>query len=227
MTNLFHIDRNLTKVGYIQKHGNKYRVQCGKRKIDRHNVIVGIYDNLEEAENCLSLQRKLKTKQQFNTTLKLIDSINYSGTWKKLAKMYAINVFENDIRNKIDFEMIHHLGKKYSDARKNAKKKGRKFNITFDYILYLYWKTKGICPISKEKFQLNIENKEKWSRNFKAPSIDRKFNNKGYVFFNIEIMSWQSNRMKHDMNFKDMYRISLGWIEYIHKNKLLDKCKKV
>lgn len=75
-----------------------------------------------------------------------------------------------------------------------AKSKNREFNLTKEYIWYLFENQKGRCKYTKEKliFPINENN------NIGNISLDRIDNKRGYVIDNIQLVYKPINRMKLD-----------------------------
>ncbi len=217
---MFTIFTGQTDRGHIAKHGNKYRFAIGK-----NNRLMYSYDEKWKAENSKYLENKLFYESQMNKTIEHIESSDLSKTLKQKYISCTKRVYKKDLRKKIGKEIVMHLSEKFGDARKNSSQEGRtlrKFNITFDYVLEMYYKTNGICPLFNKPFVLNdIIIKEKYLRNYKAPSIDRWDNSKGYVYGNIKIISWNANRMKGNLSLKGLEAFCQNTLNYLNNN-----CKK-
>tara|TARA_S200002703_G_C3700538_1_gene215134 strand:- start:34 stop:720 length:687 start_codon:yes stop_codon:yes gene_type:complete len=213
---MFTIFTGQTDIGCISKHGNKYRLIIGKK-----NRRIYSYDEKWKAEDSKYFENKLLHENQMNKTIKQIQSSDLSKTLKKKYIACTKRVYKNDLRKKIGKEIVMHLSEKFGDARKNSSQKGRtlrKFNITFDYVLEMYYKTNGICPLFNKPFVLNDIVKEKYLRNYKAPSIDRWDNSKGYVYGNIKIISWNANRMKGNLSLKGLEAFCQNTLNYLNGN---------
>lgn len=78
----------------------------------------------------------------------------------------------------------------YQNAKGRAKKFGRKFNLTKEYIDSIFAEE---CPILKTKFILcDGEGRPE------SPSIDRINNDGDYTIGNVAVISWRANTIKKD-----------------------------
>ena len=213
MLNIFSCNKNIKVFGNIHKRGERYRYKQGK-----NNIIYKSFLTLKEAEQFREEQKRKIQKKEIEYHIELIKSSNFSKKWKNKSINSAKKVYQLDLLNIIDKDMLQQLVKVYGDARKrkfetHTNRKRKDFSITFYFFLIKYWETKGKCPISNKTFNLKkIDDKR-----LEAPSIDRIFNDKGYTQDNIQVMSWRCNRMKFDLSFNEIKNISKGWINYIDK----------
>ena len=214
---MFTIFTGQQSVGCISKHGNKYRLAIGKKNRRMYS-----FDEKWQAEDSKYFENKLLLRKQKEKTIDSIMSSDLSNTLKKKYIACTNRVYKKDLRKKIPTDIIMHLSEKYGDARKNSSQEGRKtkqFNITFDYVLEMYEKTNGICPLFNKSFELNESKLPKYLRNYKAPSIDRWDNSKGYVYGNIRIISWNANRMKGNLSLKGLELFCQNTLNYLQGGK--------
>ena len=214
---MFTIFTGQQSVGCISKHGNKYRLAIGKKNRKMYS-----FDERWQAEDSKYFENKLLLRKQKEKTIDSIMSSDLSNTLKKKYIACTNRVYKKDLRKKIPTDIIMHLSEKYGDARKNSSQEGRKtkqFNITFDYVLEMYEKTNGICPLFNKPFELNESKLPKYLRNYKAPSIDRWDNSKGYVYGNIRIISWNANRMKGNLSLKGLELFCQNTLNYLQGGK--------
>lgn len=214
---MFTIFTGQQSVGCISKHGNKYRLAIGKKNRKMYS-----FDERWQAEDSKYFENKLLLRKQKEKTIDSIMSSDLSNTLKKKYIACTNRVYKKDLRKKIPTDIIMHLSEKYGDARKNSSQEGRKtkqFNITFDYVLEMYEKTNGICPLFNKSFELNESKLPKYLRNYKAPSIDRWDNSKGYVYGNIRIISWNANRMKGNLSLKGLELFCQNTLNYLQGGK--------
>jgi hypothetical protein len=101
-----------------------------------------------------------------------------------------------------------------SNSRIRAKKKGILHNLSTDYLRQI-WPKNNICPVLGRKFEMGYKLGK--TKSF-APSLDRINNKKGYEIGNVVIVSDIVNRIKSDIELKDMIKIAKF---YISKDKEL------
>jgi len=212
---MFTIFTGQQKLGCISKHGNKYRLSIGKK-----NRRIYSFDEKWKAEDSKYFENKLTHKRQMEKTIEQIENSSLAKTLKKKYIACTKRVYKNNLRERLPKEIVIHLSEKYGDARKNSCQEGRKtrqFNITFDYVLEMYAKTKGLCPFFQEPFVIENKSLPKYMRNYEAPSIDRWDNSKGYVYDNIKIMSWDANRMKGNLSLEKFEKFLENGIALLRK----------
>lgn len=212
---MFTIFTGQQDVGCIVKHGSKYRLAIGKKNRRMYS-----FDERWKAEDSKYFENKLLHQNKMEKTIEQIEKSSLAKTLKKKYIACTKRVYKKDLRKKLGKEVVMHLSEKYGDARKNSKQKNRTFrdfNITFDYVLEMYYKTNGLCPLFKKPFILNDMREEKYLRNYKAPSIDRWNNSKGYVYGNIRIISWNANRMKGNLSLDEFESFCQNSLEYLRK----------
>lgn len=95
-----------------------------------------------------------------------------------------------------------------SKLKINAQKRNILFNLTIEYLAFLFESQEGKCALSGVPIQLS------YSKKFKSidrASLDRINNDVGYVEGNVQFVSVKINYAKHKMNQEDF----------------IDMCKKV
>ncbi len=85
--------------------------------------------------------------------------------------------------------------------KSRAIKKGLSFNITPELVHALIAVQNNKCAVTKTPFDFSAS--EKYARNPLAPSIDRKDNNKGYTFDNIQVVCAWFNLLKNEWSDED------------------------
>lgn len=215
---MFLIYTGTKKIGCIIKRRNKYRVFVGKGK----GAINFTANTRREAEEFLEFERLKRDEKHKLETVGCIKESNISDNLKNKYIACTNRVYKNKIREKIDKDFLVKISECYGDARKNSSQEGREkrdFNITFDYVLELLFNTGGVCPLFKKPFELNETKIPKYLRNYKAPSIDRWDNSKGYVYDNINIISWNANRMKGNLSLKGLELFCQNTLNYLQGGK--------
>jgi hypothetical protein len=81
-------------------------------------------------------------------------------------------------------------------ARHNAKKAGRTVNLTYEQLLDLYNKQGGKCALTGRVLSFN-------TGDINIISIDRIDNNIDYQHDNIQLITWQANRAKHNSSTEE------------------------
>ena len=99
------------------------------------------------------------------------------------------------------------LYKKMHQARYNAKKRGKEFNLTIEDLISLAKLQHNICAVSKVKMAHCRHNK--WAN----VSIDRIDNNKGYTPDNIRLVCSAVNSMRNRMSDEELF----WWAKQISK----------
>ena len=99
------------------------------------------------------------------------------------------------------------LYKKMHQARYNAKKGGKEFNLTIEDLISLAKLQHNMCAISKVKMAHCRYNK--WAN----VSIDRIDNNKGYTPDNIRLVCSAVNSMRNRMSDEELF----WWAKQISK----------
>jgi len=84
------------------------------------------------------------------------------------------------------------LNKLLAAAKNRASTKDLPYNLTLDYLVDLWDKQEGVCPISKRKLDLAPYG-EKGQVNPNAPSIDKIIPKLGYVEGNVRLVTYHIN----------------------------------
>lgn len=92
-----------------------------------------------------------------------------------------------------------------ASAKHRAKKKGLKFDLTYEYLSAI---APVNCPVfGVELTWFTIQNKAtNWS-----PSLDRIAPEKGYVMGNVEILSNKANTIKNDLTVEELHKFAI-WV---------------
>jgi hypothetical protein len=117
-------------------------------------------------------------------------------------------------RGKQDLDRL--LLERYLGAKDRAKNKNLDFNLTLDFLKYLWNKQCGKCALS------NIDMTSVFFSG-RVPtnvSIDRIDSNKGYIMDNIQLVCMACNQMKNDLTKEELYKFCKNIVEtYESKNK--------
>lgn len=95
-------------------------------------------------------------------------------------------------------------GEYFSSIRSNAKSKGRKFDISVEYIWELFIRQDKKCALSGCDLIFGIKNSNKY---IKTASLDRIDSSKGYIKGNVQWVHKEINIMKQE--FTDKYFIEM------------------
>lgn len=107
-----------------------------------------------------------------------------------------------------------HIGKIMATAKRRARQKGLDFDLDLDYLEQI---AVDECPIFKTKFV--------WGRNqgrdnmSDKPSLDRIIPKLGYVKHNVAFISLNANRIKQDVEEKELYAVA-DWLHEARKEVL-------
>lgn len=108
------------------------------------------------------------------------------------------------------------LLERYLSARDRARKKNLEFNITLDFLKYLWNKQLGKCALSN----VNMTSSFFVGRTSTNVSIDRIDSSKGYTMDNIQLVCMACNQMKNDLTEKELYEFCKNIVNvYESKNK--------
>jgi hypothetical protein len=99
-----------------------------------------------------------------------------------------------------------------SNARGRAKRKGLPFDLDYPYLDSI-WPKNNICPVFGFEMKVSYG---KQGADFNSPSLDRIIPSKGYVKGNVIIISDRANRIKSDVEPKDMYQVADFFYELIN-----------
>lgn len=110
------------------------------------------------------------------------------------------------------FDLSYRMNGLAGSAKHRAKSKGLPFDIDRDFLLKLWEDQEGRCALTKELFDLRIEDEKLTTAKRNSPSIDRIEPSKGYVKGNVRLVTFQVNMAKGfytDEDFYDMCRKAL------------------
>jgi predicted Zn-ribbon and HTH transcriptional regulator len=96
----------------------------------------------------------------------------------------------------------------WNAAKQRCKKTGVEFSIQVDDI-----SIPSICPFLEIPIDINSRGR----MNPNSPSLDRIDNNKGYVPGNIQVISWQANRMKSDASIHDLVTFAKNILKWTNR----------
>lgn len=86
----------------------------------------------------------------------------------------------------------------FNTARHQAKKRGLKFSVKFDDIVW-----PEFCPVFGERLRREPKGPNDWS-----PSLDRIDSTKGYEPGNVIVVSMRANRIKSDATVAELDRVA-------------------
>lgn len=170
----------------IEVQDNQYLYRCAKC-------------NKYLTRDCFCKNKSNKHKDGLNTYCKECQS--------KIETEYR-KTLEDE--TSLDFKLKHCF---YS-AKSRAKKLKIEFNLTLDYIKYLYNKQNGLCAISGIPMTYRyIDNSIDT-----GISVDKIDPCKGYVMGNVQLVCWAVNRMKWNMDLKKLLYFCRNIVEYQSQN---------
>lgn len=106
-----------------------------------------------------------------------------------------------------------HIYSLYKSAEKRAKEKNLDFDITEEYLLSI---APDECPVFKTAFVWGY-NRRGYSQD--SPTLDRVFNNLGYIKENVVFISKKANTAKSSYQCHDLYKLA-DWLHDKEKEVL-------
>ena len=106
-----------------------------------------------------------------------------------------------------------HIYSLYKSAEKRAKEKNLDFDITKEYLLSI---APDECPVFKTAFVWGY-NRRGYSQD--SPTLDRVFNNLGYIKENVVFISKKANTAKSSYQYQDLYKLA-DWLHDKEKEVL-------
>lgn len=82
----------------------------------------------------------------------------------------------------------------YNDLKRRAINRKKEFSVSFQYIIELFEKQKGICPYTGRKIEF-VKDYEH-NRQEQTASLDRIYSNKGYIEGNLQWIHKEINSLK-------------------------------
>jgi hypothetical protein len=98
------------------------------------------------------------------------------------------------------------LGKLVDTARARAKKKGKEFDLTIDWVV-AGWSESQACRLCGAPMELNAADRER------SPSIDRVNSAKGYTKDNCQLTHTQCNTAKGAGGFQAHWSFTKNWLK--------------
>jgi len=130
---------------------------------------------------------------------------------KDITKFYKYSKMKDELRPickscKDDQRDI--LTDMYRSAKKRAKRKELKFDITHNDIRETNKKQNGICAYSGISLNWDSRSKSsvKWVPPYNRASLDRIDSKKGYTKDNIQVLADIVNRMKNALSYKELIK---------------------
>lgn len=138
-----------------------------------------------------------KCRLCFNVTARSKQELN--NTEKEIGKRYR-----ESFKLKNPFKVL------LNTARGNAKKTGKEFLLTEDFLKSLFDKQLGKCYYTGRQLNLKLSLPD-------SISIDRFDSSIGYINTNVVLCQYKINVMKNDLSFKDLIMISKDILK-LHSN---------
>jgi len=106
-----------------------------------------------------------------------------------------------------------HIYSLYKSAERRAKQKNLEFNLTLEYLVSI---APDFCPVFKTEF---IWGYGRRGYSGESPTLDRVFNNLGYIKENVVFISKKANTAKSDYQCEDLYKLA-DWLHDKEKEVL-------
>lgn len=103
---------------------------------------------------------------------------------------------------------------RFYGARDRAKNKNLDFELTVDYLMYLWNKQQGKCALSGIKMTTFLCH----GRTPTNVSVDRIDPNKGYTMDNVQLVCMACNQMKNDLTIDELYHFCKQITSVYEKN---------
>lgn len=125
---------------------------------------------------------------------------------------YCYSCIRKDPWEKEQTDYRRRLSKLCSMAKNRAQNKNLNFNITKEYLWYLWEEQEGCCALTGQEFDLT-----KWGQkgqvNPRAPSVDRIKPNLGYVEGNVRLITYHMNIALSDFGTKEFETLIAAYKE--------------
>lgn len=118
------------------------------------------------------------------------------------------------IQNRHKSDIYNVLRQRFYGARDRAKRKNLEFNITLDYLIYLWNKQQGKCALSGIDMTTILYD----GRTNTNVSVDRIDPSRGYTMDNVQLVCMACNQMKNDMSVSELYSFCKNIIS-VYENK--------
>lgn len=105
------------------------------------------------------------------------------------------------IQNRWKSDVHDVLRSRFYGARDRARRKNLEFDITLDYLMYLWNKQQGKCALSGIKMTTVLYD----GRIPTNVSLDRIDTKKGYTMDNVQLVCMAVNQMKNDLSINELY----------------------
>jgi hypothetical protein len=100
------------------------------------------------------------------------------------------------------------------NSKSSAKIRGYEWDLSFDYLLYLFDKQQGLCALSGEP--LVLKTSPRGTPDYKyIISIDRIDNNIGYVEGNIQFVTTQVNVAKNSYSTQEFLEMCIKVVNHV------------
>ena len=162
----------MRKTSKIKTQNEQYLYRCSKC-------------NRYLSADCFCRNKSNKYKDGLNTYCKECQ--------KEIETNYRKSLEED---TSLEFNLRH----SFCSAKSRAKKLKIEFNLTLDYIKYLYNVQNGLCAISGIPMSYKYQDNTVDTR----ISVDKIDPKKGYIIGNVQLVCWAVNRMKQDMNLEQL-----------------------
>lgn len=132
----------------------------------------------------------------------VVQSVGYEGACKKcMVKKRS----DHSRRIKSDYKW--YCKKLLSQVRHRAKVDGVPFNLTVEDLINKFEEQNGVCRYSGVHLDFTLESEKKGMPHRDFPSLDRRVPKTGYVYGNIDWVTYAVNRMKNDFSEEEFLNL--------------------
>lgn len=120
------------------------------------------------------------------------------------------------IQNRQKSDVHDVLRQRFYGARDRSRRKNMEFDITLDYLIYLWNKQQGKCALSGIKMTTVLYD----GRIPTNVSLDRIDTKKGYTMDNVQLVCMACNQMKNDLSMDELYSFCKNIVSVYENNKM-------
>lgn len=150
------------------------------------------------------LEKNNLTKEQIEELLALgketlMSQVPVSSDGTKPLSMHSYRALKKE--NPVWHDILIFLARKLNGSKKRARKMNFEYNLTLEHVAEVWIDQQGLCVLTGLPMQYQSGSHEQ--KNAMACSIDRIYNEHGYVKGNIALTTHWANNSKHTYNYDE------------------------